>query len=120
MLGKVIKLKVFIEGVPVNAYRVTVQTSIGAPSMAIIDIPPAEEFFERFIDVNGKLSKKTGVLPRSLVHVFYEDSDAPDKLPRLLFEGEFVRFEYAKETSRRSLRLVARDLSNLLNSIYVR
>jgi hypothetical protein len=122
MIGRVIKPRVFLEGVEIPVYRVTVQTSIGAPSAAVLDIPPSEEFFERFEKdaETGEFIQKTGVLPRTLVHIFYEDSEDPDGVARLLFEGEFVKFEYSKTVDGRSIKLVARDISNLLTTAYVR
>lgn len=122
MIGRVIKPRVFLEGVEIPVYRITVQTSIGAPSAAVLDIPPSEEFFERFEkdEKTGEFVQKTGVLPRSLVHIFYEDSEDPDRVARLLFEGEFVKFQYSKTVDGRSIRLVARDISNLLTTAYIR
>lgn len=122
-LGRVIKPRVFLEGVEIPVYSVVVQTTIGAPSVAAISIPPSEKFFERYDEDpvgSGNFTKKTGVIPRSMVHVFYEDSSDTEKQPRLLFEGEFVRFEYSKQTSARALTMYAKDTSNLLSSIYVR
>lgn len=121
--AKKIGLKVYLEGVAIPCYRAMVQTSIGAPAIATIDCPPAEEFFDRYEESpagSGNFVQKLGVQPRTLVHIFYEDSEDPDDVPRLLFEGEFVRFEYSKTASSRSLRMVARDVSNILSSIYVR
>lgn len=123
MLGRIIRAKVFFEGIEVPFYRITVQNAIGAPSIALIDIPPSEKFFERVDEEplnSSKFVKKTGVLARTLVHVFYEDSADPDGVSRLLFEGEFVQFEYIKDKNRRAIRIVARDISNLLSYIYVR
>lgn len=123
MIGRIVRPKVYLEGFEIPAYKVTVQTVIGAPSMAIIECPPLEEFFDRYVDRPGNPASPVlvpGVLPRTLVHVFYEDSEDPDGEVRLLFEGEFVRYEYAKTDDNRHLRIFARDLSNLLSSIYVR
>jgi hypothetical protein len=89
----------------------------------MIDVPPVEEFFDRYVQEppdSGTYVQKLGVQPRTLVHVFYEDSDDPDGATRLLFEGEFVRYEYSKTVENRSLRIVARDISNILSSVYVR
>ena len=78
MLGRIVRPRVYIEGVEVPCYRATVQASSGSPSTALIDIPPSEEFFERFAkNASGALEKKTGVLPRSTVHVFYDPKDPP-------------------------------------------
>lgn len=123
MNGRRIIPKVYLEGFEIPAYSITIQTAIGAPAVATIDIPPHESFFDRVEEEppkSGKFVRKPGVLPRSLVHVFYQDSDDPDSLPRLLFEGEFVRYEYAKTEESRVLRIFAKDISNLLSSIYVR
>lgn len=123
MSGRRIVPKVYLEGFEIPAYAITIQTSIGAPAVATIDAPPHESFFDRVEEdppKSGTFVRKPGVLPRSLVHVFYEDSEDPDGLPRLLFEGEFVRYEYVKTEERRVLRIFAKDLSNLLSSIYVR
>lgn len=122
MNGRVIKPKVFIEGIEVPFYRVTVQAAISAPATAVIDIPPVEEFFERIVTDpdTGKSVKKPGLLPRTLVHVFYEDSDDPDETSKLLFEGEFVRYDYVKDRDQRMIRITCKDISNLLSSIYVR
>jgi len=122
MLGRIIRPRVFLEGVEIPAYRITVQTSIGAPAAAVIEVPPSEEFFERFEKdpETGEFVQRTGVLPRTLVHVFYEDNEDPDGVARLLFEGEFVKFDYAKAVDGRSIKIVARDISNLLTTTYVR
>lgn len=124
--GKTLKVRLFMEGIEIPCYRVMVQSSIGAPAVASVEIPPAEEFFDRQEESpagSGNFVQKLGVQPRSLVHIFYEDSDDPDGLPRLLFEGEFVSFEYSKRSDgngERVLRVMARDVSNILSSIYVR
>jgi hypothetical protein len=123
MIGRRIKPKVYLEGIEIPAYKVTVQTSIGTSALAIIECPPVEEFFDRFEedpDNKGSFIQIPGVLPRTFVHVFYEDSEDPDDAPRLLFEGEFVSFEYVKLKDRRAIRMLCRDVSNLLSSIYVR
>jgi hypothetical protein len=123
MTARIVKPRVYLEGIEIPAYRVTIQSAIGGPASAVIDIPPLEEFFERVDEEppkSGKFVQKSGVLPRSFVHVFYEDNEDPDDQLRLLFEGEFVRFEYAKTVESRTLRLVARDLSNIFSSVYVR
>lgn len=121
-LGRIIRPKVYIEGVEIPCYKVVVQTAIGGPATAQIDVPPVEEFFDRFIfdEKAGGYVQKLGIQPRSLIHVFYEDSDDPDGLARLLFEGEFVRYEYSKTTDSRFIKLVAMDVSNVLSSVYVR
>lgn len=123
MIGKRIKPRVYLEGIEIPAYKITVQTSIGASAIAIIECPPVEEFFDRFTedkDNPGEFIQTPGVLPRTFVHVFYEDSEDPNDVPRLLFEGEFVSFEYVKLKDRRSIRMFARDISNILTSVYVR
>jgi hypothetical protein len=122
-LGRIIRPKVYIEGVEVPCYKVIVQTSIGGPSQALIDVPPVEEFFDRYVQdppQSGKYVQKLGIQPRTLIHVFYEDSDDPDKVARLLFEGEFVRYEYSKTPERRAITIVAKDITNILSSVYVR
>ena len=49
MIGRKIKARVFLEGVEIkNVYKVTVQTAIGTPSVAEVQLPPVEEFFERY------------------------------------------------------------------------
>lgn len=121
--GKKIVLRVFLEGLEIPCFRAVVQSSIGAPAVATIDVPAATEFFDRYEEDppnSGNFVQKEGVQPRTLVHIFYEDSDDPDQVPRLLFEGEFVRYEYTKTKNDRVLRLIARDVSNILSSIYVR
>lgn len=122
-LGRIIRPKVYIEGVEIPCYKVIIQTSIGGPAVATLEVPPTEEFFDRYVQdppQSGNYVQKFGVQPRSLIHVFYEDSDDPDGLLRLLFEGEFVRYDYAKTDSSRVLRIYARDISNILSSVYVR
>jgi hypothetical protein len=122
-VGRIIRPKVYIEGVEVPCYKVIVQTSIGGPSQAMIDVPPVEEFFDRYVEdppQSGKYVQKMGIQPRTLVHVFYEDTDDPDGVPRLLFEGEFVRYEYSKTPERRAITMVAKDITNILSSVYVR
>lgn len=123
MIARQIRPLVYLEGVPVRAYRVTIQTTAAVPTVAVIDLPPHEAFFERFQETvrgSGEYAQKPGVLPRTMVHVFYEDSEDPDNTPRLLFEGEFVRYEYVKTAADRTIRMYAKDVSNLLSSIYVR
>lgn len=123
MKGRIVRPKVYLEGLEIPCYSLTVQTRVSAPSVAVIEIPPIEEFFERVDESppgSGNFVAKTGVLPRTLIHVFYEDSDDPDGVARLLFEGEFVSFQYTKGVERRTITLVARDISNILSSIYVR
>lgn len=123
MIGRIVKPRVYLEGIEIPAYSVTIQSVAGQSASAIIDIPPLEEFFERTDEEpagSGKFVRKSGVLPRSFVHVFVQDNDDPDGQLRLLFEGEYVKFEYVKDVSQRTIRMVARDLSNLLNSVYVR
>ena len=123
MIGRRIKPRVYLEGIEIPAYKVTVQTTIGTSALAIIECPPVEEFFDRFDedpDRKGSFIQTPGVLPRTFVHVFYEDSEDPDDVPRLLFEGEFLSFEYIKLKDRRAIRMVCRDISNLLSSLYVR
>lgn len=123
MIGRIVKPRVYLEGIEIPCYSVTIQSVAGQSASAIVDIPPLEEFFERTDEEppgSGKFVKKTGVLPRSFVHIFCQDSDDPDDKLRLLFEGEYVKFEYVKDVNRRTIRLIARDLSNLLNSVYVR
>ena len=123
MIGRKIKPRVYLEGIEIPAYKVTVQTTIGTSALAIIECPPVEEFFDRFTEDKenpGEFIQTPGVLPRTFVHVFYEDSEDPDDVPRLLFEGEFVSFEYVKLKDRRAIRMLCRDISNLLSSIYVR
>jgi len=122
-LARVIRPRVFLEGTEVQCYKISVQSCIGAPSVATIDLPPVEEFFDRYVESppnSGNFVQMLGVQPRTLVHIFYTDSEDPDGADRLLFEGEFVRYEYVKEDSARFLRLVARDVSNILSNIYVR
>ncbi len=121
--GNKIVLRVFMEGVEVPCFRAMVQSTIGAPAVATLDLPAAPEFFDRYVESpanSGNFVLKEGVQPRTLIHVFYEDSNDPDQVPRLLFEGEFVRFEYNKTKNDRVLRVMARDVSNVLSSIYVR
>lgn len=121
-LGRIIRPKVYIEGVEIPCYKVVVQTAIGGPATAMIDVPPVQEFFDRrTLDTKtGEYVQKLGIQPRSLVHVFYEDSDDPDGAKRLLFEGEFVRYEYSKTVESRFIKLIAMDVSNVLSSVYVR
>ena len=123
MIGRVIKPRVFLEGFEIPSYGAMVQASIGAPALATVDIPPLEEFFDRFEadpDNPGKFIQTPGVLPRTFLHIFYDDSEDPDGVSRLLFEGEVTQYRYSKTKDRRSIQVVARDTSNLLTSIYVR
>lgn len=122
MIGRIVKPRVYIEGIEVKSiYKVTVQSSINTPAVAIIELPPDERFFDRPVqDASGKFTQQLGVTPRTLIHVFYDDSEDPDQATRLLFEGELVRYSYEKTASGRCLRIYARDISNILSSIYVR
>lgn len=123
MLGRTIKPKVYLEGVEIDAYKVTVQAAIGTSSAAIVEVPPADAFFERLVEDppgSGTFVQKNGVLPRSLLHVFFEDSSDPDGEMRLLFEGEVTGFQYQKTPDRRHLQIIAKDLTNTLSQAYVR
>lgn len=123
MIGRIVRPRVYLEGFEIPSYKVTVQASVGAPALAVVDCPPLEEFFDRFVEdpkSPGTYIQKMGVAPRTFVHVFYEDSEDPDGVARLLFEGELVKYEYAKVRDQRSIRFYARDISNLLTSVYVR
>lgn len=123
MIGRIVKPRVFLEGFEVPSYGIMVQASVGLPAMATIDLPPLEEFFDRFEQDpkdQTKYIQLPGVLPRTFVHVFYEDSEDPDGVARLLFEGEVTEYRYNKVKDNRTVQIVARDTSNLLSSIYVR
>lgn len=117
-----IKAKVFLEGQEIPFFNVTVQNQIGQSAVAQIEIPPADSFFELTkSDPNtGGFIEQRGVLPRTMVHVFYLDPASEGEVYRLLFEGEFLGYDYQKTPTGRSIRLMAMDLSNVFNIVYTR
>jgi len=122
-VGERLKIRLFLEGVEVPVVSANVQVAPNSPSVASIQVPP--------------LAEGTKLLPRTLVHMFFDDgSFVPDltmfhqvkQRPggdngyelerdmtsagyRLCFCGEVVGFAWQKHPYQRSLVLQCLDLS---------
>lgn len=118
-----VKAKVFLEGLEVPFFDFSVSSQIGQPVVAEIGLSPADSFFELTKeDPNkpGSFVRQRGVLPRTMVHIFYLDDTVEPNEYRLLFEGEYLGYRYEKAHDSRRVRAIAMDLSNVFNIVYTR
>lgn len=126
-----LKIRVLIEGVEVPVIAVQVNSAPNSPMAASIQVPPLAEGLK--------------VLPRSLVHVFFDDFSGPhvssefinqearrpneptDQMVqdegtmagyRLMFVGEVVGVQWTKRATNRSLVLHCLDLSSYWDTAY--
>jgi hypothetical protein len=123
-----LNIRLFVEGVELPVIAVNVQVAPNSPAVASIQVPPLAEGMD--------------LLPRSLVHVFFDDgSYVPDTTQlhqastrpgdnqslasdmeasgyRLLFCGELAGFQWQKQPYNRSLVLQCMDLSCYWDTAY--
>lgn len=116
-IGRRLKLRLFIEGVEVPVISANVNASTGSPAIASIQIIPT--------------AAALGLLPRSMVHLFFFDRfatrtldsgkvvpEAEDMQYSLLFMGEVIGYGYSKGASSRSVTLQCIDFSSYWQIAY--
>lgn len=122
MQGRVVGVRVFLEGIEIDVASVGVQGMMGQGAVANIEIPSADAVHK--------------ILPRTLVHVFYHENDhrledptnrgsaiaadpANDRFKenwRLLFAGEVTKYGYSNAGGSRQASLTCQDFSSYWNA----
>lgn len=113
--GKLVGLRLFLEGIEVDVSSATVTCGVGIPAIAQIGIPATDEAHE--------------LLPRTLVHLFYLEG-AYERFPeetsttyellnpkdpyawKLLFVGEVIAYSFRKVGGLRDITLSCMDMSS--------
>jgi hypothetical protein len=94
-IGQKLALKLFLEGVEVPVISATVTFGVNQAATAEIQVPAS--------------SVVMGLLPRTLVHLFFYDDHLNDYL--LLYSGELSVIRYTKTHNHREAVLVCQDFS---------
>jgi len=98
MEAKPLQIRLTVEGIEIPVVSAICTGGINTAGSATAQIVPTDEVMD--------------LLPRSLVHIFYFDSDADPHKYRLLFTGELVAVDYVQSHTQRVAVLKCLDFSS--------